>query len=289
MKSMKLFSALILVVLGWGRGAVAMQDDQVRRALSANLTSWLKNEQNWAAYRGAIPPEISVAQGVLEFPESWTPVWVFRVPNVSLGARKAPAREALASMLKAYLMAGGGQALESIAPEAEQKRRLQELIAKARVRIEDQREDGGERRPTLASAQYVVSWPQCGVVGTGGWVVTSPILPELGPITPQTAELHFNRGYELYWSGDRLGARREFRAVTGTQPDNALAWYYQALAERDVGDWTAADGSLRSASASEARMGTSREVSLALVRVQGPVRLWIEESRRQAKAGSRPT
>jgi hypothetical protein len=86
--------------------------------------------------------------------------------------------------------------------------------------------------------------------------------------------------------GQRAFLDRDYRLaidtlteVGGAEPTNALAFYYLALAHREVGDVAAADSTLPTAVEVEsshpiANWGKRME------RVQGQRRLWVEKSRR---------
>jgi hypothetical protein len=146
----------------------------------------------------------------------------------------------------------------------------------------------GPAQPTFAQCAGTVSAGVLPVAGADAVpVATGALFCTAVPVTPlvvtiQNAEQHLSRGYQMYWSGDRLCALQEFRAVTAADPDNAIAWYYRALSELAACDAAGAQASLQNAAATEMRVGSSLAVSQSLARLQGPLRYWVEETRQLA-------
>lgn len=299
--------ALATLVVGAGRtaGGAAQDARLLHENLNAQFSSWLGISDHTEPYRAAIPTEIDVRSGRLEFPAPMTPRWVLKIPQVRLGDRKEPALNALRELLRTYLTADGRQALESV-PENLREETLKELIANADVQIDDGNASPKVNPPPLPIVQATEFPPLASEqsLSHGGSYPAFPSgqvlgnsIQEAGPVaeyvptsyrisSPLTAaplpgaiESHVNP-YELYWSGNVYGAASQFRVVTASNPEDATAWYFQALAELAVGDPITAQSTLRKAAATEARMKSSRQVSFALTRIQGPVRDWVEAARR---------
>jgi len=71
--------------------------------------------------------------------------------------------------------------------------------------------------------------------------------------------------------------------VCGAEPMNALAFYFLALAQREIGDLTAAETTLTTAVELEVRNPIAHW-GKRMERVQGERRLWVEKSRRAGLA-----
>ncbi len=297
-------------------GAEPADLEKLHQELNAQLQNWLKTSANGQSFRDALPAEIDLMKGNLEFPTPTAPRWVFKLPNVNLGPRKGPAQTTLTELLKSYLTAAGQQALDTV-PDADREKVLNELVANAGAEIVDQ---------TGSTAGYKVN-PGGGLMPPGQ-VFTTPMPPALSPssvskapvsmASPQSPGL-FPSGqgvmsqapctcytmnatptvfqgwtptttyvvvdsrlnpYELFWSGQFGSAQSKFRALTASDPDDSTALYFQALAELATSNQIAAQTTLQRAAATEARTNASRQVSTALVRIQGPARDWIEAARR---------
>jgi hypothetical protein len=89
----------------------------------------------------------------------------------------------------------------------------------------------------------------------------------------------FADGQRSFLERDYAVAIDTLTKVCGAEPTNALAFYYLALAQRDVGDVAAADSTLTTAVEVES---TNPIVNWGkrMERVQGERRLWVEKSRR---------
>jgi hypothetical protein len=105
-----------------------------------------------------------------------------------------------------------------------------------------------------------------------------------GVQTKRDVDSMFDRGYLLYWDGHYSEALAWLRGATAQPEADARAWYYRGLAELNLGDQASASASFdRAARLQAAGMPSSREVSLALVRLQGPLRQQLNQV--MARAG----
>lgn len=269
--------AALLVGVGRTAGAASHDAKLLHDNLNAQFSTWLWKDANVKPVRESIPSQIDVWTGKPEFPASTTRRWVFKVPEVSLGDRTGPAQKAPTELLRAYVTADGKQALESV-PEASREETRRVLIANADAQIDDKPVPSKPTQPPTPIVSPTKWLPlaseQCLVPGR--YYLCSPLA------STALAEAIENdiSPYELYWSGYFDRAVSRFRVITAAHPDDAVAWYFQAIAELATGDSVTAQSTLQKAAATEARMKSTRDVSFALVRVQGPVRVWVEAARR---------
>ncbi|REK06708.1 MAG: hypothetical protein DWQ37_21910 [Planctomycetota bacterium] len=97
----------------------------------------------------------------------------------------------------------------------------------------------------------------------------------------QDASQAFARGLQSYRNGNLGDAQMAFGAATAADPDNALYLYHQALVAYDQYGAEAANDWLARAIDAE-RESPVKNWGRRMERVQGQVRLWIEQARRQA-------
>jgi hypothetical protein len=223
-------------------------------------------------------PEIDLGQnkGQLTFPTPRSILWRIALPDVTLGQRKPAAEESLKKVLLAYLNSAGGQALESV-PANERAGLLEALKNSASVQIDDK-----PASPSSVPGPVVTptkGLPSAQASSQSGAMGSNPVGAK-SAWTQRDFESEMNRGLESYWAGDTASALERFRTITTRQPDQSPAWYFQALCQQAMGDQGGAEWSLRQAARNEALTNSTREVSQALVRVQGPTRNWIEATRR---------
>jgi hypothetical protein len=90
--------------------------------------------------------------------------------------------------------------------------------------------------------------------------------------TAQNAESLLSRGYEAFWAGNYPAAAELFAAAAHVS-DDASAWTFLALSSMLTGDGQTARRAARYAAAKAQTSPTlERDISLSLVRVQGPLR-----------------
>lgn len=94
----------------------------------------------------------------------------------------------------------------------------------------------------------------------------------------------FARGLRSYWDGNMNEALRSFDAAAAAEPQNALYHYYRALAFYNLEGAEAASQWLDRAVALE-RQAPVEHWGRSMERVQGRVRLWVEQARRDAGIG----
>jgi hypothetical protein len=93
------------------------------------------------------------------------------------------------------------------------------------------------------------------------------------------ALIAYDRGYELYWSGQAAEALTQLRIATASPNAEARAWYYRGLAELALGDQSSASSSIELGAQLHARSEpNARETWRALTRVQGSIRGFIDDA-----------
>jgi Flp pilus assembly protein TadD len=95
------------------------------------------------------------------------------------------------------------------------------------------------------------------------------------------APASFAAGLELYRSGRYEQAAERFLVAAEAAPDNAVYGYYRAVALHRAGRESEAQDSLTTAVAAERRLPIANW-GVAMERVQGSSRLWLEEARKNA-------
>jgi len=96
----------------------------------------------------------------------------------------------------------------------------------------------------------------------------------------------YGAGWDLYWSGRPAEALEAFQKALAFSEGDARYWYYKGLAELALGDNASAETSIFQGAQFETRSKPdSTTVGQALVRVQGPVRLHIEDIRHRVREG----
>jgi hypothetical protein len=88
----------------------------------------------------------------------------------------------------------------------------------------------------------------------------------------------YRDGYNRYWQGDYDGARKALIAAVERDRNDTAAWYFKALAERELGHMTAANESAQRGAALEMVNGRGPLLSLALERVQGETRFFLRRA-----------
>ncbi len=93
------------------------------------------------------------------------------------------------------------------------------------------------------------------------------------------ALIAYDRGYELYWSGQAAEALTQLRIATASPNAEARAWYYRGLAELALGDQSSASSSIELGAQLHAQSEpNARETWRALTRVQGSIRGFIDDA-----------
>ena len=92
------------------------------------------------------------------------------------------------------------------------------------------------------------------------------------------------RGLRSYWDGNMTEALGAFDAAAAAEPDNALYQYYRALSFYNLRGEAAAADWLAQAVEME-RQTPIKNWGRSLERVQGRVRLWVEQARTSAALG----
>ena len=88
----------------------------------------------------------------------------------------------------------------------------------------------------------------------------------------------FGAGYDLYWTGHPAEALAAFQAAVDLSRDDARFWYFKGLAESALGDTQSAEASIwQAARFQKQNLPDARSIGMALVRVQGPTRQYINE------------
>jgi tetratricopeptide (TPR) repeat protein len=91
----------------------------------------------------------------------------------------------------------------------------------------------------------------------------------------------YSAGYDLYFGGQHQEALKEFqKAIEFSDGDDARLVYYKGLAELALGDTSSAESSFgRAARLESGSKSDAQTVGSALVRIQGPIRRYIEQIR----------
>ena len=94
----------------------------------------------------------------------------------------------------------------------------------------------------------------------------------------QDSDLLLWQGIRAYFDRNYVDAWKTLEAVNRLAPRDARAWYFRALAERALGDVSAAEQSRQQGRKAEGA-GMSVELARALERVQGEPRRWLRSGR----------
>ncbi len=98
---------------------------------------------------------------------------------------------------------------------------------------------------------------------------------------PDAGLFFYSRGYSRFWDGDYQGAFNDLERSAEYNARDARVWYYKGLAQLSLGDQDGGHLSLaRGLKAESMRAPPQRLISGALTRVQGPLRMTLEEARR---------
>ena len=112
---------------------------------------------------------------------------------------------------------------------------------------------------------------------------------------------HYAKGYHAYWAGDLERAQQHFDDAIQLGPKSAVFWYYRALTNKRLGNESRAKGDVVMAVGLENELDdptrideiltrgrrTNPVISEQLSRVQGALRIWLEEYRTGVAAFSR--
>lgn len=93
---------------------------------------------------------------------------------------------------------------------------------------------------------------------------------------PRDAETFYVRGTRLYWEGRYGEALANLRAAVALRDLDARYWSFKALAERALGDVTAAASLRKAAALRQQKLPDADDFALALERVQGAERRFLE-------------
>ena len=88
-------------------------------------------------------------------------------------------------------------------------------------------------------------------------------------------------GLHRYWDGDYQTASQDFQSAAKANPNDAMSRYFQALAQRRLGNKGEARDALKTAVDVEQRFPVARW-GFRMQRIQGAERVWIEQARREA-------
>lgn len=274
---------------------------EVQNKMRTEFAGWIATDSNIKSdYKLKIPSEIDLKSGVLEFSSatSAVPTWVFKLPDVSLGERKATTLAALQGMFNDYTGKSVGQALSPIDGEDQQKRILKDIQEKATVRIDDKQAGSGSSPQTTPSLQTFAS-PQT-LASPQSWIpvsttsATAPLRVVATRSNPGTSGLAvsrgellkgkvaadwerlFNAGYGEFRSG-RFEEAAEYFAASSEVGDDPRAWNFLALSLLMKSDSASAQDAARYAAAlTYTRPSYAEKVGMSLLDVNGPLRdrLW---------------
>lgn len=98
------------------------------------------------------------------------------------------------------------------------------------------------------------------------------------PAVIGSSKSHFGRGVHAFFRNDLWRALMHFEDAVQLEPADALNWYFRALTYKRLGYARRAQHDVLMAARLEVTGDDSR-IAAGLVRVQGPLRLWLEEFR----------
>lgn len=98
------------------------------------------------------------------------------------------------------------------------------------------------------------------------------------PAVIGSSKSHFGRGAHAFWRGDLRTALMHFEDAVQLEPVDPLNWYYRALTYKRLGYARRAQHDALMAARLEVT-GDNRRIAAGLIRIQGPLRLWLEEYR----------
>ena len=93
------------------------------------------------------------------------------------------------------------------------------------------------------------------------------------------ARRHYSSGVHAFWDGDLKNAAWHFDNAIFVEPGNSLFWYYRALTHLRGGDRRRAKHDALIGSNLEWKDGRKDRIGWAFVRLQGPMRMWVERYR----------
>jgi len=119
--------------------------------------------------------------------------------------------------------------------------------------------------------------PTLGVsTAPAGSKLAQPAAPASHRVDDAVAARAYGEGYELYWSGQYSEARAAFQRALDFSEGDARFWFYKGLCDLALRDSKSADSSFSEGARLQSRnMPDPRTVGVALVRVQGPVRRYV--------------
>ncbi len=94
-----------------------------------------------------------------------------------------------------------------------------------------------------------------------------------------TAAKHYDEGYTLFWSNFTAESEQCFQNAIMLNPEDPRYWYFRGLARRRKGNSKGAQHDVLVAAFLERSKPKSSVVARALIRCQGPDRLWLETFR----------
>ncbi|QGJ72036.1 Hypothetical protein PBC10988_37510 [Planctomycetales bacterium 10988] len=98
---------------------------------------------------------------------------------------------------------------------------------------------------------------------------------------PNSAMVHYGRGCHAFWSGDFSAAFECFETAVKYYPEDARIWYFKGLAEAGLGENDSATQSFgRALQLEVAGKPARKSIDQAISRVQGRLRVQLEEARR---------
>jgi tetratricopeptide (TPR) repeat protein len=106
-------------------------------------------------------------------------------------------------------------------------------------------------------------------------------VPLAATVNYEGALFFYSRGYTRFWEGDYFGALKDLERSVEYNARDARSWYYKGIVELAIGYEDRAKFSLAQGLRAESLSFPPQPlISMALTRVQGPLRLMLEEARR---------
>lgn len=281
------------VALVWGSTAVcAYQDVPLGEQIRSRFAAWLKTDPNAVKARtDASLSNVEYSADGLIFVE---PDRVKLVASAPASDNAEQAKSALSRLVILFLSRDVDQLLQSRGMEkAVRDPLLAAMKSKLEIRIETV-DPSKQEHGVLSSQTQAVSRSQTTEQtpspqsptpqASGQWVAARPVFTT-STAEPLNAEHLYNKAMTHYWDGRYAEARDCLDSAIGQAPNNPSAWYFKGLCELTLGDGLAAQASVKQGAAIQAtNESLSHEVGRSLERVQGPVRLWIEQALSQARS-----
>ncbi|QDV36306.1 tetratricopeptide repeat protein [Tautonia plasticadhaerens] len=266
-----------VLMVGWFAPSQAeAQQGGTEELLNSWFQEWAGNPSNFNEAADELPGWFAVDRGRLSvFPEGVR--YTYDLPE---GRKLEPPEEqqirgAMTSLLAKFLKSDIDQFFPRVG-DAERQSIRTTVQGSLEVVVQEARGERIDPPAPVADEGPVQASPQ-------GWFLASPqhlSSPQLASSPTSTVQTYAPAdAYESYWSGRYAEAAARLRGLVEADPDDARAWYFLALSERASGAPARAEASLRRGAVAESRGGSGREVSLALTRVQGPDRQWLEAAR----------